>query len=295
MNFDTPLHPTKIFLFSGETSTISTSTKNNLIFELNQTIQCPPNVDILISLDSFSFTNSFFNITNYNHLLIITFDNTNFLSYTIPSNHYDIESLIFILNTIQTNLIFSYSISSYKITITSITPFRICSSTFNPSIGFDENIDTLSLTNTITSPYFFNLTRPNYLNICLTNLNLKSISLKGKQHYNQIDSIMLTASFGDNQYYKPGNEFYYIISENSISSINVLICDEIHNHIDFNNINWFMTLNIAFQYKKENRPAENLLNLYDSNNLAIYDYLEAEIEQEKKEKEEKKTQKDKNK
>ena len=281
MNFDTPLHPTKIFLYSGETSSISSSNKNNLTFELNQTIIAPSNVDILISLDSFSFTNSFFNITNYNHLLIITFDNTNFLSYVIPSNHYDIDSLISILNSIQTNLTFSYSMSSYKITITSITNFRICSSSFNITLGFDEIVESLSLTNTVTSPYFFNLTRPNYLNICLTNLNLKSISLKGKQHYNQIDSVMITSSFGDSQFYKNGNPFYYIISENSISSINVMICDEIHNHVDFNNIDFFMTLNISFQYKKEMKPAETLLNLYDANNLAIYDFIEQELEEEK--------------
>ena len=147
-----------------------------------------------------------------------------------------------------------------------------------------ENIESLSLTNTITSPYFFCLLRPNYLNICLTNLNLKSISLKGKQHYNQIDSVMITSSFGDSQFYKNGNPFYYIISENSISSINVMICDEIHNHVDFNNIDFFMTLNISFQYKKEMKPAENLLDLYNANNLAIYDFIEQELEEEKEEK-----------
>ena len=282
MNFDTNLHPTKIFLNSGETSNnISSSTKNNLIFDLNQTILAPPNIDILISLESFSFTNCFYNITNYNHLLIITFDNVNFLSYVIQNNHYDIDTLISTLNTIQSSLTFSYSMTSYKVSISCITPFRICSSTFNPTIGFDENIESISLTNTITSPYFFNLTRPNYLNICLPNLNLKSISLKSKTHYNQIDSVMITSSFGDNQFYKNENSFYYIISENSISSIQVMICDEIHNHIDFNNINWFMCLNIGFQYKKEIKPADYLINLYDSSNLAIYDFLEEEIEQEK--------------
>ena len=58
-NLDTPLNPISVFLRSSDYTYTLNSDKNNSLFELNTPIIWYPNIDILISLKSFSFTNSF--------------------------------------------------------------------------------------------------------------------------------------------------------------------------------------------------------------------------------------------
>ena len=70
---DTPIPPINIFLRSSEYTSRDVY-KSNLTFELNKPIISYPNMDILIGLESFQFTNSFYTIneTNCNfHILLI--------------------------------------------------------------------------------------------------------------------------------------------------------------------------------------------------------------------------------
>ena len=69
-NHDSDIHPAYINLQSN-----SYTTKNGLssyVFELNRTIYSRSNVDMLLSVDSFKFTNSFYNIDSFNNNLYFT-------------------------------------------------------------------------------------------------------------------------------------------------------------------------------------------------------------------------------
>ena len=63
---DTPLQPVNVFLRSSSYTTMED--KSNLKFELNTPVHSYPNMDILVSLDSFQFTNSFYTINENNSI-----------------------------------------------------------------------------------------------------------------------------------------------------------------------------------------------------------------------------------
>ena len=79
-NLDSPLNPVSIFLRSSDYTYSLNSDKNNLLFELNKPILSYPNMDILISLKSFCFTNSFYTIDENNKCFYFAVEET---TYTV--------------------------------------------------------------------------------------------------------------------------------------------------------------------------------------------------------------------
>ena len=274
---DTPFNPICVYLRSSDYSSISDFDKNNLRFDLNVPIESPPNMDVLVSLHSFSFTNSFYNINTNNNNFYYTVDNVHTISTSIPIGNYDIDSLITELNGLFINtLVFTYSIKTLKITITSSTPFRLVTGTKNiyEVLGFDDVIPYTTLTTTYTSPHLFNMIGIQCLNICINNLNMKSISVKNSVKYNIIDNILVTSVPGEVQHYCNHDNFRYVISDESIDFLNISILDQEFRMIDFNNIDWFIAIKFEFMYKKAFIFPTNYLQEEEYNdNQAYYSFL----------------------
>jgi hypothetical protein len=105
-------------------------------------------------------------------------------------------------------------------------------------------------TNSYTGLYLFNLMSVQVLHICIPNVNIKSICLKDTTKYNIIASILITSQFGCVQTYISNNSFEYLINDDVIPFINVIILDQDFNEVNFNNIDWFLNLSFKFIYKK---------------------------------------------
>jgi len=274
---DTPFNPICVYLRSSDYSSISDFDKNNLRFDLNVPIESPPNMDVLVSLHSFSFINSFYNINTNNNNFYYTVDNVHTISTSIPIGNYDIDSLITELNGLFINtLVFTYSIKTLKITITSSTPFRLVTGTKNiyEVLGFDDVITYTTLNTTYTSPHLFNMIGIQCLNVCINNLNMKSISVKNSPKYNIIDNILVTSVPGEVQQYCNHDNFRYVISDESIDFLNISIFDQEFRMIDFNNIDWFIAIKFEFMYKKAFIFPTNYLQEEEYNdNQAYYSFL----------------------
>ena len=67
---DTPIQPISLFLRSSSYTMAQNTTENNLIFNLNQAITNYQNMDILVSCNSFQFTNSFYTVNENNYKYI---------------------------------------------------------------------------------------------------------------------------------------------------------------------------------------------------------------------------------
>ena len=253
---DTPIQPISLFLRSSSYSQALNTTKTNLIFELNETITNYQNMDILVSCNSFQFTNSFYTINENNYKFIYKIYGSTPVIILIPFGFYDIDSLILKLNTLLSGIfIFSYNFLTYKITITHYSglTFILLDDGTNKNIyeilGIDDNGFT-TYTNNYICPYIFNLISIQVLHICIPNINIKSISLKDTIKYNIIASILVTSQFGQVQTYFQNNIFEYLINDNMISFINVQILNQDFNPVNFNNIDWFLNLSFKFIYKK---------------------------------------------
>lgn len=265
---DTPMNPVNIFLRSSLSTGLSTTEKNSLSFELNNPIFSYPNMDLIISLKSFSFTNSFYTINENNCMFYYTYDNLTINKFSLDKQNYSIDELISYLNLYFHDIFnFSYSSQKLKITIISITtpktPFRLVSTDTNNNcyelLGFDDYIEHTDFATQYEAPYMFNMMGVQQLNICLTNINLDSITLKNTQKYNLIDSIQVTSGPGDTQFYY-NNIFKYKCSDSNISFISVAIYDQDFNYINFNNIDWFMSLTFEHIYKKSLISSDYLSN-----------------------------------
>ena len=291
---DTPIHPISVFLRSSSYSTMQD--KSNLIFELNTPIQSYPNMDILVSLDTFQFTNSFYTINENNRYFYYSYDaGFTFFVFTLTMGNYDIDSLLSYMNTLMTGFFtFTYNTSTLKITITSSDnrPFRLIGkTTFNcfEVLGFDTS-GTTSDTTSCTSPYIFNLMSTQVLHITSPNININSVGVKNTRKYNILASIHVDSASGETQTYMNTYGFKYKISDYTIPFINICIHNQDFDVVNFNNIDWFLNITFSFVYKKEFILPQYLSNFSTDNSISVLEreedrnimkYLD-EIDEEKK-------------
>jgi len=269
-NLDTNLKPIKLFL-NHKNYTLKVNEYSNYLFELNETITKYSNMDLLVSLESFTFTNSIFNINDSNNNLYYSFGEPSLgpvVNVRITNGNYSIDDLITNLNyRCLDELSFSFNSSTLKITITSLreTGFRIVtdfnnnSNPINSLLGFDD-IFSNTLTNSKTGNYIINLNSNVGLNICLNNVNLKSNNVKNDSKKNILAYIPIISSFGEVQTYQNTNNFKYSCDENTISNINLEILNQDNKSISFNNIAWYIVINFEFIYSRELVLPPNYLN-----------------------------------
>lgn len=252
---DTPLPPTAIFVRSSNYTSSVDGNKSNIIFELNTPILSYPNTELLISLDSFKFTNSFYTINENNCCFYYSLDTSPTAKVTVSLSfgNYDIDSLVEYLNILLVDkFTFTYSLSTLKITIVGSLPFKLMSGLNNvyELLGFDDNQDSLYLLSTLTSPYLFNMMGVQVLHIVCPNLNIKSIGLKNTPKYNILASVQVLVTSGQTQTYLNSNLFRYKLNDSAITFINLVIYDQDFNMVNFNNIDWFCNINVSFNYIK---------------------------------------------
>jgi hypothetical protein len=221
-------------------------------------------MDILVSCNSFQFTNSFYTINENNYKFIYKIFGLTSVVVFVPYGFYDIDTLITKLNTLLINIFtFSYDSISYRITIKHNTNlnFILLDDGTNNNIYEILGIDDIGFTTYTTSyicPYLFNLMSVQVLHICIPNISIKSISLRDTVKYNIIASILVTSQFGSVQTYVSNSLFEYLINDDVIPFINILILDQDFNPVNFNNIDWFLNLSFKYIYKKELKLIKSL-------------------------------------
>lgn len=252
---DTPLPPTAIFVRSSNYTSIIDDNLSNIMFELNTPIISYPNTELLISLDSFQFTNSFYTINDNNCFFYYSLDisMTEKVTVSLTKGNYDIDNLMDYLNALLTGIfVFSYSLSTLKITIVGSLPYKLMSGSNNvyELLGFDDIQDSYYLVNSLTSPYLFNMMGVQVLHIVCPNLNIRSIGLKNSPKYNILASIQVLVTSGQTQTYLNSNYFRYKINDPTITYLNLVIYDQDFNVVNFNNIDWFCNINVSYNYVK---------------------------------------------
>lgn len=271
---ETPLPNYNIFLRSSQYTSALNGNKSNLSFELNQPIHCYSNMDLLISLEGFQFTNSFYTINDYNCNFYFSFSATftPYIKVSATKGNYDIDSLLSHLTSILSSygFSFSYSLISAKVTITNDTPFLLSNFSNNiwEVLGFDD-YGTKTLSTSITSPYLYNLISTQILHVCIPNLNFTSVGVKNKTRYNILSSIHINAMPTEVQCYKNSSNFHYKLTDNDITFLNVIVYDQDFNIVNFNNIDWFMNISFSTIYRPELLLPATLIDL-DKNGYAFY-------------------------
>ena len=260
---DTSYNDACIYLKSSNyTSKISES---NLMFDLNTPIIVQPNVDILIRLDTFQFTNCFYTINTNNQYFYWTISGGIKQTASLTNGFYNIDDIVVLLNATVSGLVFSWDYYKYTIKITSVNSFIISDGISNiyNLLGFDS-YGTLTYDTSFTSPYLFNTMNVQQIKICVPNININSIEKKFDRKDNILYALRVNVGPGEIQNFFNVSTFYYKLYDTNITSLQVMLLDQNDNLIQFNGIEWFLSVNITYQYKKTLIPAHTLIDHYNT-------------------------------
>ena len=254
------------------------------MFELNQPILSNQNIDILVNLSSFKFTNSLYTVNEYNNKFYWYLDlGTTKYTITLTTGCYDINSLCAEINKQFTSaffyLVITYNSNNYTTTITHTLGVNLTiwagPNNCLKLIGFDPINGTATTYRTsFTSPNCINLIPTQVLHIAIPNLALKSLGAKGIKKYNIIDTVHVTAAKGDTNLYINPSPFRYKINDSSITFLHIQLLDENYNLVNFNGVDWYIKICFEFTYRNSLVLPQKLIEHHD--------YMEPVIEQEEK-------------
>ncbi len=199
---------------------------------------------IHLGVISASIPISYYNVNNGNNLLKYNISSGENENIYIPVGNYNITTFTTILNSLLTNFTVSYSIPLNKFTFTHATSdFTISnSSTCLPLIGFTEYFHN-STARVLVSDRCINLSPVRSFTISCEyktgNINKAAPGIQ-----NILCSIPICSNSLGIVNYIDNNKFQSNIYTNIFNSINIQITDQDGDYIDFNGVNWFMTLQI---------------------------------------------------
>lgn len=280
--------PVYLTLSSNNYTTAINNLKSDLIFELQRPIVCSSNVNVYMNVESFKFTNSIYNVNQYNNIFYFGLSPSyTEASIAIPSGNYSITRLVSWMNSyVGNNFAFEYDETYMKIIITNSTDeFKIFSSSNNilKVLGFTPQTHT-STSLTLTSDKVINLLGSQILYLTTPGLSYVSYGVKGATQNNILMTIPITAIQGDSQ--TVHSSYRHKLNETVINFININIRDDNDNEVDFNNIDWYLSLNFIFSYKKQYIPPATLNDFIQKQTITQVNNDEADGEVENQENQE---------
>ena len=266
---NTTIDPIQIFLKSNEYTTLHNgSFKSDVSFELKNNINIPNNVDAYLQLNSFKFTNAFYNISSQNNMFYYSLSSNinTILTIQIPVGQYTITNLLSSLNSsLNSNIVLSYSNTTFKINFTSSSYTFIIRSGQNDCLNVLGFSTGTTQSNNTTSTKLINLSGVQVVYLSLSNIKLSSNSSKSSTTSNILESINVDSLIGSTQSYYNSTNTRYKISDNYFNFIDVKLFDEYNRLLDFNNVDWFLNISVIFCYKFQYIPPQ-LLDLNNQDN-----------------------------
>lgn len=213
-----------------------------------------------VRISDYSFLRSWYNINEYNNKLVI-----NTTSYLIPQGNYDATTFLNIINTLTIGYSWSFNDTLGTYTITGTTNFILdgINSTCQ-FIGFKKQVYNSTLNKIIlTIPANFHTIKNLYIQ---SNFLIKNHSSRG-------DNITLESIVVNAEYYgvlfNINNNKDQIFNNITMNEIIIHILDEDGNYINFNNIDWYLTIEITeYYYFNPNQYSniDDLINVMNNEN-----------------------------
>ena len=198
---------------------------------------------------------SFYNIDVTNNVFSYTVGGIAYNIQVSPGN-YNYNSLtsqmttLFLIN--GHTFTFALNRNSNILTMTLTSPGtwnNILPSSIYYILGFNRNVTTTITANTITFPNLFDLLGQKKLKIFSTNLAIDSIDSVGNATNNLIETLSVNQPGFGMLIYNNFDSTYGHLRTSYLSTIDIQIKDELGNNINFNNVNWTMTI-VLIVYKE---------------------------------------------
>ena len=213
---------------------------------------------------------SFYSINYTNNILYYSLNSTIF-SITIPVGNYN-------FTTFASAMVAQFLANGHTMTVTinqttgvititnstgTLNYFQESGSTSWRVLGFEKGSGNFNATaNVLTPPYLLNLLGPKKLKIFCEAFSISSVDSKNYSTSTLIDTISIDVpSYSQLNYTNQTGE-YGRLKKKEINTIDILICDENNNPINFNNTDWSLTLALIIfrQVEVTNSDLQPLLN-----------------------------------
>lgn len=262
---NTPFSSKSLYL---DTKNANLTSNNIYQFDLDSYVIAPPATKMLITVKECQIVNTFSNIrTDINNVITITGTLTGVHTYTIPEGYYDVETFKLLFNdmsaTKSNDIILTYSVTSCKLTFTSLTE----DFTFNASLTTADylgmNGDISSSGGILNMPFIMDFSGLDYVFI-KSNLHLRNINNLGITS-DTLMRVPLTMPYGYANLYQPNQPTSHLSHERSIGFIQLKITDKEGRILDNQKLNFQITIELSFIYPPEqqqyipltqNRPFE---------------------------------------
>lgn len=200
---------------------------------------------------------SFYIINEYNNILNLSTGQIN-----LTLGNYNANTFLRLLQELlPVGYIITFDTFTGKFSLEYNTSFTILeNSTCYKLMGFEKNTNYSSISNKITMPYPANFLGTKNVYIKCSNIILDNYNTQTKDYTTLMSIPVNVPPYGIILYENTSN-MKNVIKNNHLDRIDMMICDDDNNLIDFNNIDWTITIEI-----------ETIINMY-INNLSIGQYL----------------------
>jgi hypothetical protein len=207
---------------------------------------------------------SFYIINEYNNLLSLSTGNI-----LIPYGNYNANSFITKLNLLlPTNMIISLNSLNGKFTLTYNNSFSIlATSTIYKIMGFTKNTSYTSTSNIKNLQYPANFLGTNNIFIKCPNLILENYNTATKDYVTLLSVPVSVQPFGIVQFINQVSA-KNLVKNFQMNTLEIQITDDDNNLIDFNNLEWNITIEIEsiMQLNYNTKTLEDYLNENNNNN-----------------------------
>lgn len=233
---------------------IDESRTDYLAFDLNEPIICKNNQKMYLSVETFAFPNTMYNITSANNTLII--DNK---TLTIPVGQYStasslngaIQTAITANGTITITSTYNALLNKIQFQNTSGTTAIVVSkdSTIGYRIGLLSETDlSISANQTIPLPRQVDVSNGRTINIAIQNLDFNGVDSNGQKTLSSIlCSVPITASFGEIEGFVNPNNNKVLINTKNLTYFEIRLINLNNEQFDIGGLKWSMVLLVTVE------------------------------------------------
>jgi len=258
---------TQIYLNSATADIYMNNTqKSSVVFIFRNPIILNKNAyEMRVSVVNAQIPISYYLINSTNNKFYITVNGVT-STYYFKVGNYNVNSFITEWsNSVGLGWTLSYSNVTNKITFAYTQDFAFSddvNSLFG-IIGFKKGLSYTSTNKSLICPYVVNFSGIARLNIKSNCFTLNNVDSYNKTINRTIAVIPVSSVTNGVSYYNNFTNYKNIFKNHEISTINIEIYDDFKNLIDFNNIDWSMTLQIDV-ISEVTEDLDNLEDIYEN-------------------------------
>ena len=264
------IYSTQIYLNSTSSMLMNGTAKSYVHFYIQNAINSSKKntIEMRVSLVNAQFPCSFYQINNTNNTI-----NINGVDYVFPNGNYNVNNFISTWkNVVGASWLLSFSSLTNTLIFTNTSPFIFTDTLSNslfPVIGFTPGITYSCIGSTLSAPYCVNFSGLSRLLISSPTFSLNSKTSYDSAMSNIIASVPNNCIQNGIIYYTNYTNYKSIFKNSELSCITIQIQDDNENYVDFNNLDWSLTLQVDLVHE----VIDNLDSVNDIYETAINELL----------------------